>query len=118
MLQKIISRFEDGTKVGYGKGSFDDWCVYVAPATGREYAPRDIEYFGELLDISKLYGNHRLYNDFVKIYDQTTRQVSDTVLRQIFDISRTYEQHTGEVRLLFTIIYLAMIAEENKKIQN
>lgn len=114
-MKKIISEFEDGTKIGYGQGKFDAWCVYVGPAGEREYAPRDLDYFNQLVDISYVYGNIRVYDDFVRIYEQTSKWVNNTVLREILNISNTYGQHENEVRILFTVIYLAMIAEENKK---
>ena len=87
----------DGSYLYYGRGSFDDWCVYEMNQLGSKKAPRDIDYFNELYDYAKEFGHDTLYNDFVMIYDMTTKkfdfkiyQINMVVLISKFFVSFLY----------------------------
>lgn len=111
-----IKNFSDGSFLEYDRGSFDNWCVYMTNTEGIRKPPKDTEYFMQLVEYSKKYGNDRIYQDFVKVYDMTNNELDDNVLNKITDISSKFkEEDTLEINKIFTILYTAMIAEERKK---
>jgi hypothetical protein len=57
MMRTTIKEFSDGTKLEFDKGKFDDWCVYLLQ--GSRTAPKDIEYFGRLQQLSAVQGECR-----------------------------------------------------------
>lgn len=110
-----VKRFVDGSILSFGKGSFDNWCVFYKDLYGNYYVPRDEEYFAELKNFAECYGAETLYNDFVNIYEFTTKQIDNNVLKYIENLSKKYNGNELKIEILFTIIYMAMIAEENKE---
>ena len=58
------------------------------------------------------------YADYVKVYEQTGAEVDSAVLEQIDQLAAGYQKRKNDpknVAIVFTILYLAMIAEERKK---
>lgn len=111
----VIRQFDDGSYLEYANGSFDKWCVYIVNGNER-IAPRDIDYFNDLLNIGNIYGVEKVYNDFVSVYNVTGKNLDSNVLNLIVKISNTYNSPYREIiEKDFTIIYAGMIAEENKK---
>lgn len=113
-MGKMIKEFNDGSYLEYDRGSFDDWCVYLTKTDGTRKPPRDIDYFQQLKNLSNTYGSDRVYDDYVKVYELTGKSVDDNVLNQISEISNNYGEDSLEVDIIFSILYMAMIAEENK----
>ena len=112
----IIKTFKDGSFLEYAEGNFDNWCVYmVNPSKGFRQPPRDIHYFEFLRKQALIYGNERVYNDFVSIYNLTGKEVEPDVLRKIDEISESYGEMALEFSKIFTILYMGMLAEENKE---
>ncbi len=111
---KKIKEFSDGSYVGYDRGSFDDWCVYLVNVDKTRKAPFDKDYFNQLKILSGTYGSKRLYDDYIKIYDATKKTVDKNVLNSITNIANTYGTDALSIDKIFTIIYLAMISEEQK----
>ena len=99
----------------YGRGNFDDWCVYYVDKTGTKVAPTDIDYFRELKSLTNHFDSNRIYNDFIKIYDTTSKKLEDIVVEQIRKISLEYGGFYKDIYRIFSTIYMSMIAEENKK---
>lgn len=111
----LIKAFADGSFLEYGRGSFDDWCVYLTKPSGQRRPPRDVDYFQQIKNFAEKYGAQRVYDDYALIYGKTTKQVDPAVLQYITDIADSYEpMDTLEVDILFSILYMAMIAEEQK----
>jgi hypothetical protein len=106
-----VARYGD-TTLGFGRGSFDDWCIYVSGGDYQKF-PLDEWYFQILLDWTEHSDAEFIYDDFVKIYDKTTQAVAQEVLDEIRALSNDYPdpEHTA---IIFTILYMGMIAEENK----
>lgn len=78
--------------------------------------PKDKDYFDFLIHISQKYGKEYVYEDFVNIFDQTNKNIDPNVLDMITEIARQrYCEDSLEVDIQFTIIYMTMIAEENKE---
>ncbi len=113
---EIIKKFNDGSFLEYNRGSFDGWCVYYTNIEGIRKAPKDTDYFNDLYQFSLKYGVDKLYHDYVKIYDRTERNINEDVLIYITQIANEYdEQDILEVDIMFSILYMAMISEENKE---
>lgn len=116
-----IKVFSDGSKAEYDKGKIDNWCVYLV-TTGKRCAPRDSEYFTILKGLADKYGTEKVYADFVTIYDHTNKDdVSDDqksvvqdALTEITGIANSYTEDALAVDQVFTILYMAMVAEEKK----
>lgn len=109
-------RFSDGSKVNFAGGSFDGWCVYLTRPNQRRYAPLDRDYFAQLKGYADVYGTDRVYRDFVEIYQLTDKEVRDNVLNRIDQIAETYGNDSLDINILFTILYFAMVAEQNRLI--
>ncbi|WP_086232514.1 DUF7004 family protein [Campylobacter devanensis] len=110
----ILKRFIDNSIVYYDRGKFDDYCVYLKEKDLSAKAPRDIEYFQYFIDLAKIYGDSKIYNDFCLIYDKTTDVVNNAILNLITEISVSYGENSLWVDKWFTVIYLGMVAEERK----
>lgn len=113
-MGKMIKEFNDGSYLEYDRGSFDDWCVYLTKTDGTRKPPRDTDYFQQLKELSNTYGSDQVYKDYVKVYELTGKSVEDNVLNEISEISKKYGEDSLEVDIIFSILYMAMIAEENK----
>jgi len=100
------------TKISFGRGNFDDWCIYVEGG-GYPKFPTDEWYFGILSDWADTLED-KVYNDFVRLYEATGAQVDKEVLHLIERLSLGYPDE-NEARVIFTILYMGMIAEENKE---
>lgn len=113
-MRQKIKEFMDGSFLEYDKGNFDDWCVYLNRPDGTRIAPRDIDYFQQLKNLADKYGRESVYADYVKIYDFTTNKLTKASLDIISEISLHYGDDALIVDIIFSILYMAMIAEENK----
>lgn len=110
-----IKRFSDGTLLEVDKGKFDNNCVYITRPGKERYAPRDEDYFSFFIEKSAQYTPEKIYSDFVKIYNRTTARIDGRLLDDIDRISTGYrENDVLEFNIWFSVIYLAMIAEERK----
>jgi hypothetical protein len=71
----------------------------------------DSWYFDEL---QKLGENKTIYDDFCLIYNVTTKNLSPIVAMVCKHLAVKYEKQ-GLVELIYSILYMGMIAEENKE---
>jgi hypothetical protein len=114
-MTQLIKNLQNNRSVIFDSGKFDKWCVYVVESNGSKNAPFDETYFNQLHQISQKYSNNKVYNDFVMIYERTTKIIDHEVLMLIDEIVATYNQEDKEiVEQWMTVIYAGMIAEENK----
>lgn len=113
-MGNIIVNFEDGSFLEYDRGSFDDWCVYLNRPNERRYPPKDYQYFERLKDYSLKYGSQTIYDDFIKIYEETSKSLSHNIFDLIKEISKKYGSDSNDIAIDFSIIYMGMVAEENK----
>lgn len=111
----LIKTFSDGSELTFDEGMFDQWCVYLKRPGQPRYAPKDVEYFGRLVKLGQLYGEQKVYDDFVAVYNQTTASVETQVLETIAKIAGSYPAYHLEIEILFAILYAGMVAEENKE---
>lgn len=110
-----VKIFVNGSFLEYDRGRFDDWCVYLTRRNGDRRAFRDMDYFYHLKRLSAKYGASQIYQDYVRVYDLTGREVEERVLGEISRISSAYGQDVLKVDQLFSMLYLAMLSEERKK---
>lgn len=113
-MGNIIKTFDDSSFLEYDYGSFDQWCVYLTVPGKKRTPPRDTEYFDFLKRLAEAYTTQKVYDDYIQIYNLTGKEVSQSVLTQITNIASSYGADKNNVDIIFTILYLAMIAEENK----
>ena len=99
----------------FGVGKFDEWCVYEIDEKGCGKAPTDIEYFTELKELSKVFEPSKLYEDYIKVYDYANTKCEEKVFYIIKKLSTQYMEYSDQIYRIFCIIYMGMVAEENKK---
>ncbi|WP_127165369.1 hypothetical protein [Veillonella sp. CHU732] len=114
MGYKVI-KFKNGVYLEFDQGSFDNWCVYLTDAEGNRSAPRDTDYFTLLKEFSKKYGAEQIYKDFVSFYEITGKETDPEVFESINKLSSVYGDNCIDIEIIFCILYMGMIAEENKK---
>ncbi|MBX7459837.1 DUF7004 family protein [Qipengyuania huizhouensis] len=110
-----MKTFADGRKIDFGRGSFDDWCVFVIEKDGNRRAPLDSDYFAVVADVCNRHGSEELWRIYERIYERTNRQVEDDVLSGITVVSERFGDDAVAIDIALTCIYLGMIAEENKR---
>lgn len=113
-MGRKIKEFHDGSFLEYDRGKFDDMCVYLNKSDGTRKPPKDVDYFSELKDLSEKFGIDKVYGDYVDIYQLTGKEVDPEVLQYITDISVSYGEFAFDAEVLYTVLYMAMISEENK----
>ncbi len=110
-----VTTFTDGSFLEYDAGQFDNWCVYLTRPGNARYAPRDYQYFARLVEYGKKFGNSQLYEDYVLIYNKTSKTLDTDMFSEIVGLCAKYEADQIEIAIDFSIIYMGMIAEENKE---
>lgn len=114
MISDNAVTFSDGSVLEYGQGRFDGWCVFLTDPDGVRYAPRDHQYFGRLSAVAARYGAQTVYGDFVAIYQKATERFDKDVLELITSLSEKYDDSAVAMAVDFTILYMGLVAEENK----
>ena len=113
-LGQVIKTFPDGSFLEYDRGSFDDWCVYLTNISGNRRPPRDTDYFSQLKSFAEQFGVEKVYGDYVKVYNMTGKQADSGVLHSISFLAKSYGTNALQADRLFSVLYMAMIAEERK----
>ena len=114
-MGEIVKRFADGSFLEYDRGSFDEFCVYLTKADGRRNPPRDTDYFASLQSLAMKYGVDKVYNDYVKVYDNTGKTVDENTFDLISELATSYGNDSTKVETIFCILHMTMVAEERKK---
>lgn len=115
-MSRLIKSLRNNRQIIFDSGKFDNWCVYVVEGNGTKKAPFDTEYFTDLKSIAYKYGKDKVYNDFVAIYNGTTKTIDKPILDLIDEIVETYsDEDKSIIEQWFAVIYAGMIAEENKQ---
>lgn len=113
-MEDVIAKYQDGGRIEFGRGKFDAYCVYIVDASGRRRAPTDENNFVELRELVDKFGSEKVLRDFSDIYDATAKSFDRTVMGLIDKIAASYGDSGLRAHKLFTVLYAAMIAEENK----
>ena len=114
-MGQLIKSFSDGSFLEYDRGGFDEWCVYFTNRDGSRSPPTDVDYFNLLKQLADRYGAEQIYSDFVRVYDLTGKWAEKSSLDEITQIAASYGADSLAVDVVFSILYMAMIAEEQKK---
>lgn len=114
---RLFARLHNGNKLSFGRGKFDDWCIYFETISGVIYYPRDSEYFRSLNTIGIGFGHNNLYEHFVTLYDHTADEevAKPEVIDWIHIMSKSYAEEAYRVENIFGILYAGMVAEERKE---
>ena len=110
-----LNNFVNGGFIEFDSGCFDGWCVFVTMPEKQRFAPTDVQYFSRLKVIGENFGPQKIYDDFVVIYNRTSKNVDSNVFNLILALSKTYNEFAEEMELWLNVIYAGMIAEENKE---
>jgi len=114
-MSRKINNFSNGGFIEFDSGCFDGWCVFVTKPGSKRFAPTDVEYFSRLKVLSEKFGPQKVYDDFVVIYNRTTKNIDTKVFDLILVLSRFYDEDAAEMEMWLNVIYAGMIAEENKE---
>ncbi|MCF6357429.1 MAG: hypothetical protein L3J54_06430 [Draconibacterium sp.] len=114
MSQKINS-FSGGGYIEFDTGNFDDWCVFVTKPDGERFAPTDVHYFSRMQKLGSKYGSQKIYDDFVVIFNRTSKNTDPLVFKLISTLCEYYKNDSREIEIWFNVLYAGMIAEENKQ---
>jgi hypothetical protein len=113
-MGRTIKVFSDTSILEYDRGNFDDWCIYLTRPKIERYPPLDIQYFARFQELGAVHTNQKIYDDYVKVFNQTTKVIDPAVLSLISDVASNYLSDVIEIDILFSIVYAGMVAEENK----
>ena len=114
-MSRKINDLNNGGFIEFDSGCFDGWCVFVSKPGEKRFAPTDVHYFTRIKEISEKFGPQKVYDDFVVIYNRTSKNIDPKVFDLILTLSRFYGDKTMEMELWFNVLYAGMIAEENKE---
>ena len=76
--------------------------IFTRP-DGLKYAPRDSQYFQRLVDYGAKYGFDNLYEDYVEIYNRTTKNIDEAVLERIKEIADKYGEDALNIAKIFPL---------------
>lgn len=116
----MVNIRKTNTKVIFDKGRFDDYCVYICKQN-LQTAPRDIDYFTFFKKLQNQHSNDiDIYLDYVSIYNRTNQNFDQNVITHIHQLVDKYidilpPNDLQELEKYYVVIYMTMIAEENKK---
>jgi len=109
-----MKSFRDGSLVEFGRGRIDNWCVFVTRPGKPKHAPRDVDYFSQLQELHRQHPE--IHDDFIVVFDATTSTPSEQVLTTISSLATKYPAAQAvDVEVLLTVLYAAMVAEENRE---
>ena len=114
-MPTLIKVFPDNSILEFDEGSFDSWCVYCKPLNLPRYAPKDADYFSDLVRMGLRHGFESVYNDFTAIFERTTKTLDPTLLNDITQSSIKYAPDDLVMNKLLSLLYAGMVAEENKE---
>jgi hypothetical protein len=114
---RLFADLSTGYKISFGKGKFDDWCIYFVSYSGVTYFPRDVEYFATLDSVGEVYGHMNLYKDFLTLYNSTNDEevAKPEVIDWIYSMAGAYGKYRNRIINVFAILYAGMVAEEKKE---
>ena len=106
-------KVNEDTRVLFGKGRIDDWCVYIE-REGKRRAPKDTEYFQYLHLLSTKVGVQKVYTEFCEMWARVTN-VPESSMHTLIDelISTHPAEFQMESKLWYSVLYMAMVSEEN-----
>lgn len=114
-MPRKINNFSNGGFIEFDSGCFDEWCVFVTKPGGERFAPTDANYFSRLKILAEKYGHQKIYDDFVVVFNRTTKNIDLNVFEIIAALGKSYGCDALEMEIWLNVLYAGMIAEENKE---
>lgn len=116
MINKIIKAWRDGTCIGYGKGRFDNYCVYIKE-NGVTKIPKDVDYFTQIRAFADKYSEEQIFNHMLILCSVARRKKLDVTAFTILEIlPGSYDTEDQlQINKLFYTLFLTMYAEEYKE---
>lgn len=114
---RLFARLHNGYKLSFGRGKFDDWCIYFETPSGVIHFPRDSEYFRSLDTIGIGFGHKQIYDNFVTLYQNTGDEevANPKAIDWIHLMAKGYAEESFRMENIFGILYAGMVAEERKE---
>ncbi|MDA9165923.1 hypothetical protein N9O16_00355 [Candidatus Poseidoniaceae archaeon] len=112
MYSEIFRTFTDGKSIGFGRGKIDDYCVFIKDNDGFR-APLDTEYFQFIYDLATEYGTLSVYDSFKKLYLIAEKKLHPKANEIIDMASARFPERYLQSQLYFSVLYMAMVAEQN-----
>ena len=112
-----VREFSDGTKLFYGHGKFDEWCVYYEGRGKTRKALSDSEYFTVLRKLATKHGKNKVFTDFVRVFYSADHNVlpGNSEWEYIKAFSDTYGEDALTAEKCFETLLYTMVAEERKE---
>jgi len=92
-MGRLVKEIQNQFKIEFDSGKFDEWCVYLETPEIKRYAPLDVHYFTRLQELGKIHGHQKIYDDFVKFYIPTNKEISNSVNLLITELSADYGEN-------------------------
>ena len=112
MYTQAFRVFSDNSSIGFGRGKIDAYCVYIKDEHGVR-APLDTEYFQFIHELASKYGTIAVYNSFKKLYNIAEKELHPKAIEIIDGACQRFPDMYLQSQLYFSVLYLAMVAEEN-----
>ncbi len=114
-MLREIKRLRNGTVFSYGMGSYDEWCVYESNPEVRAKRVGDYDYFKKIRELGNIYEISDVFNTFCSIYNRTTAEIDEDILKDISETCEQYEDDYDKAEYAFCLLYLSMVSEMNKE---
>lgn len=122
--RNIVKIFEDGSYFFYSHGSKDNWKLSYCTCFGKVCQLYDNEYLAMIQELGKFYGNKRIYDVFVQVYNLVTKNGIrnkrhpkpnctdfDVISKIVNNLPETHYYSSLRIEKLFCCLYLTMISE-------
>lgn len=107
-----------GRYIFFAQGEFDGWAAYVCQHVDGKLLcalPRDLSYFEVIVHLANVFGGDMIYADTHEIYDRTRSNFDHGMLPYIEFLSLRYGEYADAIKHVYSWLYYAMVAEENKE---
>lgn len=109
----VVKEWQNGDKVEFASGRFDEWCVYIVRNGAGRRAPRDVEYFTYFHELGQRHSAEQVLEYVRAVYRVAARTINATSLGQIAERALNFGDESDEAEFWGTVLYSAMVAEEN-----
>lgn len=109
----VTVKTSNGYTLVFGQGNFDEYCVHVTRPNQKKWFPKDYEYLHWIRRLSRVYGDDKVYNDFLKVYDEAKFNYDE---HNAYQIIQSIDSHYyGNTEHWWAVFYMTMVAEEHKE---
>ena len=101
----------NGYKFWFGRGRFDDYCVFCSKPNNKYWFALDKEYLGWIKRLGRRYGVDNVYEDFLQVYDLVDSDYEGK-FRIVEDLIWDLDKHyNGNTERWWAVFYMTMVAE-------